>query len=273
MATFIHSSLEAAAGAARLSDTGPATIRAQCAANAVEVARDIIRTKIEREIAHIEHLSPFDANTARPWLIELSRATSVSRIITIEAQAALCYWRAFRSMGLRERKGENLPRSWLRFANRNKGAQFLGNKHASHPINAMLNYAYVVEAGRLAKALSARGLALTIGFVHADKHGRNSLVWDAIEPIRPIIDKRVFSYIASFEFGRADFPQTGASTFRLSRTITGAMLSRVCLPTEEIVNAADFILRLIERHANGPQLYKPDKRRRTAPSPFLLKLE
>ena len=48
----------------------------------------------------------------------------------------------------------------------------------------MLNYAYVVEAGRLARALTAAGFALPIGFLHSDKHGRNSLVWDAIEPLR-----------------------------------------------------------------------------------------
>ena len=82
--------------------------------------------------------------------------------------------------GLREAKGGNLPRTWLRFANRQKGAGFLGSKHASHPINAMLNYAYVIEAGRLAKSLAARGLSLQIGYLRSDKIGRNSLVWDAI---------------------------------------------------------------------------------------------
>jgi CRISPR/Cas system-associated endonuclease Cas1 len=72
-----------------------------------------------------------------------------------------------------ERKNGNLPRSWLRFAQRNKGAAFLGNQHASHPLNAMLNYCYIVEAGRLAKALAAQGLCLSIGFLHSDKKGRN----------------------------------------------------------------------------------------------------
>jgi CRISPR/Cas system-associated endonuclease Cas1 len=71
----------------------------------------------------------------------------------------------------------------------------------------MLNYAYVVEAGRLARALTAAGFALPIGFLHSDKHGRNSLVWDAIEPLRPLIDARVFKFIAQREFVRSDFPQ------------------------------------------------------------------
>jgi CRISPR/Cas system-associated endonuclease Cas1 len=166
-------------------------------------------------------------------------------------------------MGLREAKGGNLPRSWLRFANRNRGAQFLGNKHAAHPINAMLNYAYVVEAGRLAKALAARGLALPIGYLHADKKGRNSLVWDAIEPLRPAIDARVFAYVRSREFARSEFPQTGTATFRLSRDVIGAMLDRVSLTERETANAADFMLQTVERHSGGGyRLFKADLRRR-----------
>ncbi len=263
-----------ASDAATLPDIDPAIIRAQCriaehAPAKAGVAREIVRAKIEAEASHAASRDPFNANAVVEWLPKLNSADTVPQIITIEAQAALAYWRAFQDAGLRETKGGNLPRSWLRFANRNKGAQFLGNKHASHPINAMLNYAYVVEAGRLAKALAARGLALPIGFLHSDKKGRNSLVWDAIEPLRPAIDARVFGYVASREFARSDFPQTGATTFRLSRDVIGEMLDWVCLSSDDIANAADFMLKTIERHAGGEcRLFKADlrRRRRTAPA-------
>jgi len=269
--TVLQSALEAGEGAAALPDTDPAIIRAQCAADPVGIARDIVRAKIDAEAGHAGRYDPFNANAARDWIEKLDGADSVAQIVTIEAQAALCYWRAFKDMGLREAKGGNLPRTWLRFANRNKGAQFLGNQHATHPINAMLNYAYVVEAGRLAKALAARGLALSIGFLHADKKGRNSLVWDAIEPIRPMIDAGVFRYIRRQEFKRTDFPQTGASTFRLSREIIGDMLTQCTLPALAISDAADFMLQAVERYslpstrsgAGGDRrLFKTDMRRR-----------
>ena len=61
----------------------------------------------------------------------------------------------------------------------------------------MLNYCYIVEAGRIAKALAAQGLCLSIGYLHSDKKGRNSLVWDAIEPLRPAIDAKVFEFVAA----------------------------------------------------------------------------
>ena len=257
MATFTHSALEATQGAAALPDIDPAVIRSQCAANAVSIAREIVRAKIGSEIAHIERRDPFNSNAAREWLARLDSAASVPQLITIEAQAAMCYWRAFKDMGLREAKGGNLPRSWLRFANRNKGAQFLGNKHAAHPINAMLNYAYVVEAGRLARALSALGMSLPIGFLHADRKGRNSLVWDAIEPLRPAIDACVFAFIARREFSRSDFPQTGAHSFRLSRPVIAEILSAAMLSEHAISDAANAMLQLIARRS-------PDRARSTA---------
>jgi CRISPR-associated protein Cas1 len=265
IATFVHSALEATDSAAMLPDTDPAIIRAQCSANRLAIAREIVRAKIGTEIAHIVRRDPFNASAAKEWLLKLEAANTVPQLITIEAQAAMCYWRAFKDMGLREAKDGNLPRSWLRFANRNKGAQFLGNKHAAHPVNAILNYAYVVEAGRLARSLSALGLALPIGFLHSDKKGRNSLVWDAIEPLRPMIDASVFAYLANHTFSRSDFPQTSASTFRLSRLVIATLLSECALPATTIGNAAEATLQLIERHGtNGKRLYNPDMRRKRA---------
>jgi CRISPR/Cas system-associated endonuclease Cas1 len=171
----------------------------------------------------------------------------------VESHAAAAYWRTFRDAGLRERKGGNLPRSWLRFANRKKGAQFLGPKHAAHPINAMLNYCYVVEAGRLAKALAAHGLALPIGYLHSDKKGRNSLVWDAIEPLRPSIDSRVFAFVAAHEFARCDFPQSGYNVHRLSRDLTQLLLHQASLPAREIEEAAKWMVGTINRCAGASQ--------------------
>jgi CRISPR-associated protein Cas1 len=181
----------------------------------------------------------------------LNSVRSVAEIMIVESRAAASYWRTFRDAGLRERKNGNLPRSWLRFAQRNKGAAFLGNQHTSHPINAMLNYCYIVEAGRLAKAFAARGLALPIGYLHSDKRGRKSLVWDAIEPLRPVIDARVFAFVAAHEFARSDFPQSGYNVHRLSRDVTQLLLHRASLPSRDIDDEAEWMVRTIVRCARS----------------------
>jgi CRISPR-associated endonuclease Cas1 len=244
--TMVESALETKTNTkTRIRDIDPSIIRAQCAADPTKVAREIVRAKIGAEL----NATIPDARARRrefeEWDLKLNSARSVAEIMIVESRAAVSYWRTFRNAGLRERKNGNLPRSWLRFAQRNKGAAFLGNQHASHPINAMLNYAYTVEAGRLAKALAAQGLCLSIGFLHSDKKGRNSLVWDAIEPLRPSIDAKIFAFVETHEFARSDFPQSGYNVHRLSRDVTQLLLHRASLPAREIEEAVKWLVSAI----------------------------
>jgi CRISPR-associated endonuclease Cas1 len=248
--TMVESTLETKTNTkTRLRDIDPSIICAQCAADPVRIAREIVRAKIDAEVKATVPNPEACKREFEEWDVKLNSARSVAEIMIIESRAAAAYWRTFRDAGLRERKNGDLPRSWLRFAQRNKGAAFLGNQHASHPINAMLNYAYIVEAGRVAKALAANGLCLSIGYLHSDKKGRNSLVWDAIEPLRPSIDAKVFPFIEAHEFARRDFPQSGYNVHRLSRDVTQLLLHRASLPAREIEEAAEWMIRTIQRCA------------------------
>ena len=246
MITTVETALEAKAPAAQqMRDIDATVIRAQCAADPTRIAREIIRTKISAELKATVADAKARRREADAWNDRLNAAKTVAEIVSIEGNASKQYWQALRGPGLRERKTGNLPKSWLRFDQRSKNDANIGNQHAAHPINAMLNYAYVIEAGRLAKALACRGLCLSIGFLHGDKKGRNSLVWDALEPLRPAINARIFSFIAKHEFSRSDFPQVGANVFRLSRHITQLLLHDAILPDRDIQGAAKYIEDLV----------------------------
>ena len=259
MATIVHTALEAADGET-LRDVGPAIIRAQCAADPVSIAREIVRAKIAADAKAIGPRPTDRGFDVARYEAKLAAARSVAEIMVIEAKAAATYWRSHRDLGLVERKAGNLPRTWLRFANRGKGAEFLGNKHASHPISAMINYCVVVEAGRLARALAGEGMALQIGFLHGDKHGRNSLVWDCIEPLRAKINARVFAFIAEHEFGRSDFPASGINVHRLARPIIAELLQQCLLPEQDILDAVAWLRDLVMRY--GAPLSRVGRSRR-----------
>ena len=251
MMTVLHSAAEASDSAA-LRDVGPAIVRAQCKADPVQVAGAIVRAKIAADAKGLgPRVMPRDRSTIARCEAKLTEARSVAEIVIIEARAGAVYWRSWRDLGLVPRRGADLPRSWLRFANRNKGAEFLGNKHASHPINAMLNYVIVVEAGRLARALTAKGMALQVGFLHADKYGRNSLVWDCIEPLRARINASVFRFIGGREFSRADFPPCGVKVHRVARPVIAELLKRCLLPDRDIIDAAEWLAALVIAHKSA----------------------
>jgi CRISPR-associated protein Cas1 len=49
------------------------------------------------------------------------------------------------------------------------------------PANAILNYAYAIPEGQMRQALSGAGFDLACGFLHADRCGRDALVYDLME--------------------------------------------------------------------------------------------
>ena len=69
---------------------------------------------------------------------------------------------------------------------------------AIHPMQAMLNFATAIVTARLMRAIIARGMDASFGFLHdGRKPGRLSLVWDAVEPHRPKLVRTVFEMAAS----------------------------------------------------------------------------
>jgi hypothetical protein len=64
--------------------------------------------------------------------------------------------------------------------------------------------------------------------------------------------------------------QTSVSTYRLERDIIAELLTKVSLPQAEIDDAADFMLKVTERHSGGRDLFKVDGRKRARALPRLI---
>ncbi len=74
-----------------------------------------------------------------------------------------------------------LPKKW-RFLKRTQNPGL-------DPFNAALNYMYGIAYSNIEKVVVLSGLDPTAGFYHKDNYGKPTLVFDLIEPCRPIIDK------------------------------------------------------------------------------------
>ena len=79
------------------------------------------------------------------------------------------------------------------------------NRHATHPVNAMLNYTYAVLESQVRVEAVSHGLDPTIGYLHASRSRRVALVYDLMEPLRPQIDSRVLDFVRSHTFTPSDF--------------------------------------------------------------------
>jgi CRISPR-associated protein Cas1 len=112
-----------------------------------------------------------------------------SEIFGIEGMASNEYWQGFRHVI--DDDYEFLKRS---------------GRGAPDIVNSMLNYSYAILASEVLKALHISGLDPYAGFLHADRYGRTSLVFDLMEEFRQqIVDKSVLKLINRGQINKDDF--------------------------------------------------------------------
>jgi CRISPR-associated protein Cas1 len=100
-------------------------------------------------------------------------------ILTAEAAAAQTYWEAVRCLVPSEY-------NWLKREGRG----------ATDPVNSLLNYGYGILYSQIERAVVLAGLDPYAGFIHTDRPGKPTLVFDLIEEFRAIaVDRVVFGLV------------------------------------------------------------------------------
>ena len=79
------------------------------------------------------------------------------------------------------------------------------NYKATHPVNAILNYAYRVKESELLVRCLAEGFDPRIGILHEPRPDRNSFLCDLIELERAAVDRKVFEFLRNTTFEVSDF--------------------------------------------------------------------
>jgi CRISPR/Cas system-associated endonuclease Cas1 len=79
----------------------------------------------------------------------------------------------------------------------------------------MLNYAYAVLKGQCRTALLSLGFDVACGLLHAEKAGRDSRVYDLMEPCRPLVDGLLLDVLRKTTFGLGDFIRRSDGACRL----------------------------------------------------------
>jgi hypothetical protein len=90
MMTFLHSALEADGNG--IPDTSPAMIRAQCFADSLGVARELVRAKIERELEATIRDRPTRLARLAEWQTRIDASRTIAELLIVEAKAAFFNW-------------------------------------------------------------------------------------------------------------------------------------------------------------------------------------
>ena len=193
----------------------------------LQFAISLIRTKLINSVETLSiALPPSPARTQaimqlQAGMSELAKRPpkSTGALLGLEGRAALAYFNAWQSLPLRWKalKRHPIPRDWhivgqrYTFA-RNKG----GTRNASHPVNAILNYAYAILESQVRIQVIAAGFDPTIGYLHSGRRGRSDFVLDLMEPLRPVADRRVLEFVQAHVFHPTDFTIRSDGVCRLN---------------------------------------------------------
>jgi CRISPR-associated endonuclease Cas1 len=182
--------------------------------NGLQIATGIIYRKIQGCLQTLKEVLPPSLQLERAIskqekaLLELTQnpPATMEDLRLIEGRAALGYFKAWQSQPMQWKGTARKPiaESWKTVGLRQSSLSGT-NRHANHPVNAMLNYAYGVLESEMRIATVSAGLDPTIGYLHANRPGRLALVYDLMEPVRPIVDRAILKFIQKRIFSPADF--------------------------------------------------------------------
>jgi CRISPR-associated endonuclease Cas1 len=135
-----------------------------------------------------------------------------------------------------------VPPHWEGFDGRSSPltARSLPRK-AIDPINACLNYAYGILESDARQALSSQGFDVACGFLHYDLKGRDSLVYDVMEPLRGTVDGLVLRFLASHILHYGDLTHVQDGSCRLHPQLARAVVAACKLPKETIDQQATWL--------------------------------
>jgi hypothetical protein len=144
-----------------------------------------------------ETLSDTKAGDAiKAFRAQLTTASTIQALLQLELQAALMYWSVWHDLPVSFPRADlpRVPDHWRTF-NARQSPLSRSPRLAANPPNAMLNYLYAILAAEARLAVAAMGLDPGLGFLHFDEATRDSLAYDIMEPVRPMVDGFVLNWI------------------------------------------------------------------------------
>jgi CRISPR/Cas system-associated endonuclease Cas1 len=217
----------------------------------VIISRALLQHKVTAQLAtletHCDLPGSTDAadwpRTALSWLALPEPPAwlgSVDQVRYYEAWLAKLYFQAWKGWGLRWGKADvkRIPPYWLTARERSSPIGASNGRHAVDPLNAVLNYAYGCPEGQARQALEAQGFDVVCGFLHLDKGGRDSVVYDLMECARGSVDGLVLDFLSKTLLHAGDCVQTSDGHCRLHPQLARAVVARCRVPQDQLTEHA-----------------------------------
>jgi CRISP-associated protein Cas1 len=237
-------------------------IRRQCLAGmgqdtvtGIEITSSLLTCKINGQADNIIKLFS-DMNTSARlyhYAEQIQSAETLAELNDLERFAAKAYfqtWVGRVAIPWDAKTIARIPVNWLTYDRRKISATNANtHRHATDPVNAMLNYGYGIGYTLSKSACIAHSLNPALGFNHGDRNGRDSLALDILETMRPHIDAYILSLTG---IGSKPYPFTYRSftepyglppgTVRITAPLTHVIIEASYAWESTAMNAAETVV-------------------------------
>jgi CRISPR-associated endonuclease Cas1 len=178
---------------------------------------------------------------------ELELTETLEELRHVEAIAANVYWNAWSEIEVPFVR-KDVPRvadHWQTFEGRRSAVNVGTSRSATDPANALLNYGYrLLEAeGRL--ACLAVGLDPGLGILHADLKGRDSMVLDVMEAVRPVVDGYVLDLFKVRPLMKTDFAEDRRGVLRVLPPLTHRIAEAMPTWAQALAPVVEHVARIL----------------------------
>ena len=177
--------------------------------------------------------------------LERRAVRSVNDVLMVEAGSAAAYFGAWKGLPLRwvrRPKPAIVPPAWHFADGRSamRARSGLTNRNATHPVNAMLNYAYAVLHSQVQLEAVREGYDPRLGIMHESRSDAQALVLDLMEVRRPAVDAAVLKFVANAIFSAGDFVIRDDGVCRLAPQLARSV-AQLPLAKSAILPELEFI--------------------------------
>jgi CRISPR-associated protein Cas1 len=170
-------------------------------------------------------------------------------LLGIEGSIANEYFRAWSAIQLSWKGLKQRPEDWQTYNSRSALREEVRvNRGATHPVNAMLNYAYGVLIGKTQVQLIGERYDPTIGILHGRESERGmypAFALDRMEPMRRVGDRAVLDLVKTTTFSGGDFATQPDGVCRLNPQLRGASRSLRRSDFDSPARAEDYSARRV----------------------------
>ncbi|QTA90418.1 CRISPR-associated endonuclease Cas1 [Desulfonema magnum] len=144
------------------------------------ISRWLLSLKLKGQESVLEKLSDNSdvSEPVRKYRADIQKADNRNSLMGYEGSAASHYFKMISTL---------IPGEW-KFKGRNR-------RPPKDPVNALLSLSYTIAGGEVSRAIQDTGLDPAAGFLHISQNGRESLMLDVLEPLRPKTDWFVFQLL------------------------------------------------------------------------------